>query len=91
MSEVTGVVHRLQGGDSPGYGFAGIIMAWLAKLDPFAVVLDSVLFGGLFRPGGEIRPSGVPRMLQASPVLRDCQRRAAAVSGPGRKEVRGHA
>ena len=39
MSEITGVVHRLQGAISPGYGFTGIIIAWLAKLNPFAVVL----------------------------------------------------
>jgi ABC-type uncharacterized transport system permease subunit len=64
MSEVTGVVHRLQGAISPGYGFTGIIIAWLAKLNPFAVVLVSVLFGGLIQAGREIQPSGVPRMLQ---------------------------
>ena len=34
MSEITGVVHRLQGSISPGYGFTGIIIAWLAKLNP---------------------------------------------------------
>jgi len=64
MSEVTGVVHRLQGAISPGYGFTGIIIAWLAKLNPFAVVLVSILFGGLIQAGREIQPSGVPRMLQ---------------------------
>jgi ABC-type uncharacterized transport system permease subunit len=64
MSEVSGVVHRLQGAISPGYGFTGIIIAWLAKLNPFAVVLVSVLFGGLIQAGREIQPSGVPRMLQ---------------------------
>jgi len=64
MAEVTGVVHRLQGAISPGYGFTGIIIAWLAKLNPFAVVLVSVLFGGLIQAGREIQPSGVPRMLQ---------------------------
>jgi simple sugar transport system permease protein len=64
MSEISGVVHRLQGAISPGYGFTGIIIAWLAKLNPFAVVLVSVLFGGLILAGREIQPSGVPRMLQ---------------------------
>jgi general nucleoside transport system permease protein len=64
MSEITGVVHRLQGAISPGYGFTGIIIAWLAKLNPFAVVLVSILFGGLIQAGREIQPSGVPRMLQ---------------------------
>ena len=62
--EITGVVHRLQGAISPGYGFTGIIIAWLAKLNPFAVVLVSVLFGALLLAGREIQPSGVPRMIQ---------------------------
>lgn len=65
MSEVTGVVHRLQ--TSPiaaGYGFTGIIVAWLAKLNPLVVILVSVLFGGLILAGREIQPSGVPKMIQ---------------------------
>ena len=34
MAEISGVVHRLQEKISPGYGFSGIIVAWLAKLEP---------------------------------------------------------
>jgi simple sugar transport system permease protein len=64
MSEITGVVHRLQSAISPGYGFTGIIIAWLAKLNPFAVILVSVLFGALILAGREIQPSGVPKMIQ---------------------------
>ncbi len=64
MSEITGVVHRLQGSISPGYGFTGIIIAWLAKLNPFAVVLVSVFFGALILAGREIQPSGIPKMIQ---------------------------
>lgn len=64
MSEISGVVHRLQDAISPGYGFSGIIIAWLAKLNPFAVILVSILFGALLLAGREIQPSGVPRMLQ---------------------------
>ena len=64
MSEITGVVHRLQGAISSNYGFTGIIIAWLAKLNPFAVIVVSILFGGLIQAGREIQPSGVPRMLQ---------------------------
>jgi simple sugar transport system permease protein len=65
MSEVAGVVHRLQ--TSPiaaGYGFTGIIVAWLAKLNPFGVVLVSILFGALILAGREIQPSGLPKMIQ---------------------------
>jgi simple sugar transport system permease protein len=58
------VVHRLQGAISPGYGFTGIIIAWLAKLNPLIVVPVSVLFGALILAGREIQPSGIPMMLQ---------------------------
>lgn len=64
MSEITGVVHRLQAAISPGYGFTGIIVAWLAKLNPFAVVVVSILFGALILAGREIQPSGIPKMIQ---------------------------
>ena len=64
MSEITGVVHRLQGAISPGYGFSAIIVAWLAKLNPLAVIPVSVLFGALIQAGREIQPSGVPKMIQ---------------------------
>jgi ABC-type uncharacterized transport system permease subunit len=65
MSEVAGVVHRLQ--TSPlaaGYGFTGIIVAWLAKLNPIVIILVSVLFGALILAGREIQPSGIPKMIQ---------------------------
>ena len=64
MSEITGVVHRLQTAISPGYGFTGIIIAWLAKLNPFGVVIVSIFFGALILAGREIQPSGVPKMIQ---------------------------
>lgn len=64
MAEITGVVHRLQGAISPGYGFTGIIIAWLAKLNPLLVVPISVLFGGLILAGREIQPSGVSMLIQ---------------------------
>ena len=65
MGEVAGVVHRLQ--TSPlaaGYGFTGIIVAWLAKLNPIVIILVSVLFGALILAGREIQPSGIPKMIQ---------------------------
>jgi simple sugar transport system permease protein len=64
MSEISGVVHRLQAAISPGYGFSGIIIAWLAKLNPIVVVPVSVLFGALLLAGREIQPAGVPRLIQ---------------------------
>jgi len=64
MSEISGVVPRLQGSISPGYGFTGIIIAWLARLNPYAVVIVSILFGSLLLAGREIQPSGIPKMMQ---------------------------
>jgi simple sugar transport system permease protein len=65
MSEVAGVVHRLQTAPiAAGYGFTGIIVAWLAKLNPFAIVIVSVLFGALILAGREIQPAGIPKMIQ---------------------------
>ena len=65
MSEVTGVVHRLQTAPlAAGYGFTGIIVAWLAKLNPIVIIFVSILFGALILAGREIQPSGVPKMIQ---------------------------
>ncbi|MEM9774599.1 MAG: ABC transporter permease, partial [Chloroflexota bacterium] len=64
MVEVTGVVHRLQQQISPDYGFTGIIVAWLAKLNPVAVILVSILFGALIIASREIQPAGISSMLQ---------------------------
>jgi simple sugar transport system permease protein len=66
MSEVSGVVHRLQERISTNYGFSGVIVAWLAKLHPFAVVLVSILFGALIVAGREIQPSGLSFMIQGT-------------------------
>jgi general nucleoside transport system permease protein len=64
MSEVGGVVHRLQDHISPGYGFTAIIIAYLARFGPWRVVVASILFGALILAGREIQPSGVPAMIQ---------------------------
>ncbi len=64
MAEISGVVHRLQERISPGYGFTGIIVAWLAKLNPFAIILVAILFGALIVAGREIQPSGLAQLLQ---------------------------
>lgn len=64
MSEVSGVVHRLQDRISPGYGFTAIIIAWLAKLNPWAVIPVAIIFGGLLIGSREIQPSGLARLIQ---------------------------
>ncbi|MBW5448536.1 ABC transporter permease [Cohnella sp. CFH 77786] len=70
MSEVSGVAHRLMYGISPGYGYTAIIVAWLAKLNPFGIILSSFLFGGLIVGGYSVQtiglPSSVSLMLQGA-------------------------
>jgi simple sugar transport system permease protein len=69
MSEVAGVVHRLSDRFSPGYGFTAVIIAWLAKLEPLAVVPVALLLGGLLVGGKAIQPAGIPEMLQGVLLL----------------------
>lgn len=64
MTEVSGSVHRLQDGFSPGYGFTGVIIAYLARFNPFGVIVASIAFGGLILAGREIQPAGIPSMIQ---------------------------
>ncbi len=64
MSEVTGSVHRLQDGISSGYGFTGVIIAYLARFNPFGVVVAAILFGALILAGRQIQPAGIPAMIQ---------------------------
>jgi len=60
MTEVSGITGRLQPGLSPGYGYTAIIVAWLSKLNPFAIILVAVLFGGLQVGGYLVQTVGVP-------------------------------
>jgi simple sugar transport system permease protein len=64
MSEVAGVIHRLQPSISPGYGFTAIIVAYIAKLNPYGVVVAGIAFGALILAGREIQPAGIPAMIQ---------------------------
>jgi simple sugar transport system permease protein len=71
MSEVAGIAHQLQRNMSPGYGYTGIIVAWLAKLNPWAVVLVAFLFAGLLVGGDQLQittglPSAIAPMLQGT-------------------------
>ena len=63
-TEISGVVKRFQGSISDGYGYTGIIIAWLAKLNPLLTIPVSLFFGGLIIAGREIQPSGIPTMIQ---------------------------
>jgi simple sugar transport system permease protein len=60
MAEVSGVAHKLMYGISPGYGYTAIIVAWIARLNPFGIVISSVLFGGLIAGGYGVQSLGLP-------------------------------
>lgn len=60
MAEVSAITQRMQPGISPGYGYTAIIVAWLAKLNPFAIIFVSVLLGALQVGGYSVQSSGVP-------------------------------
>ncbi len=68
-SEVTGRSHRLQNGLSVGYGYTAIIVAWMAQLNPGAVLFVAVLMAALLTGGDQVQvtiglPSAVALVLQ---------------------------
>ena len=67
--EVTGIAHRLQQGLSIGYGYTAIIVAWMAQLNPLAVILVSLLMAALLVGGDQVQimmhlPAAVGLVLQ---------------------------
>jgi simple sugar transport system permease protein len=71
MAEVAGISHRLQQGLAVGYGFTAIIVAWLAKLNPWAVIVVAVLLAALLVGGDQIQismglPASVALVLQGA-------------------------
>ena len=63
MGEVAGIHHYLSypASISSGYGFTAIIVAWLAKLNPFFVILSGLFFAGILVGGDAIQISlGLP-------------------------------
>lgn len=55
FSQVSGVAHRLQQGIVVGDGYTAIIIAWLARLNPFGVLLVALLMAALFVGGDQIQ------------------------------------
>ncbi|MBL8968702.1 MAG: ABC transporter permease [Spirochaetaceae bacterium] len=53
--EVTGISHRLQQGLSIGYGYTAIIVAWMAQLNPLAIVPVALLMAGLLVGGDQVQ------------------------------------
>ncbi len=60
MSEVSGVSGRLIRNISDNFGYSAIIIAWLARLNPFMIIVVSFLFGGLLSSGTIIQMAGLP-------------------------------
>ncbi|MFV2051005.1 ABC transporter permease, partial [Metabacillus sp. YM-086] len=60
MIEVSGVAGRLMYGISPGYGYTAIIVAWLARLNPWAMIVSSIFIGGLIVGGYSVQTIGLP-------------------------------
>ena len=58
--EVAGVHHRLRLDISTGYGYTGIIVALLGRLNPFGTVLAAILFGALVNGSTSMQLVGVP-------------------------------
>jgi simple sugar transport system permease protein len=63
MNEVA-ALRILTGRFQHGYGFTGVIVAWLSRLNPLAAILVSFLFGGLVVGTKLIQPQGISSMLQ---------------------------
>jgi general nucleoside transport system permease protein len=74
MSEVAGISLRLQRGLAVGTGFTGIIVAWLARLNPWGVLLVAFLLAALYVGGEQIQmtmglPASVAPVLQGAILL----------------------
>lgn len=59
IGEVAGIHHHLSYPESisSGYGYTAIIVAWLAKLNPFYVFISSLFFAGIMVGGDAIQLS----------------------------------
>ena len=59
MVEAAGLTHRLQPIMSLNYGYTAIIIAWLCRLHPGAILVVAFLFGGLLVGGHSIQAVGL--------------------------------
>ena len=71
VCEVTGISRRLQQGLSIGYGYTAIIVAWLAQLNPIAILFVSVLIAALLVGGDQVQitmhvPSAISLALEGA-------------------------
>ena len=67
--EVAGAQHRLRQGLSPGYGFTGIVVSFLANNNPILIIPVAFLFAGMIVGGNTLQitmklPSGIIEVFQ---------------------------
>jgi ABC-type uncharacterized transport system permease subunit len=60
MSEVSGMLHRIQPSISANYGYLGVIVAALGGFSPFGVLVAAILFATLQVGGFALQTLGVP-------------------------------
>jgi len=70
LSIVSGIIGRLRPRASPGYGYTAIIVAALAGLNPWLIIVASIFFGGLLTAGESLQasmniPKTATQMIQA--------------------------
>ena len=73
FAQVGGIIHRVQADMPNGAGYTGIVIAYLAGLNPLMVVVAAILFGALQISAVAVLISGVPSqiatMIQGSIML----------------------
>lgn len=73
-NEVLGFHYRLFVGLSPGYGFTGIVVALLGRLNPIGVIFSSILFSGLIVGASQMQsvvgvPAAIAGIIQGVVIL----------------------
>ncbi len=63
--EISGISHRLEPDISSGYGFTAVIIAWLAKLSPTAIIIMSVFMAALAVGGKTMGVLQLPSAISA--------------------------
>ena len=63
FTQYTGVTHRIMEGMPNNAGYTGIVIAFLSRLNPLAVVIVSILFAGLQNSTAYVQAMGVSSRL----------------------------
>jgi ABC-type uncharacterized transport system permease subunit len=59
MCEVSGLAHRLETSIAGGYGYTAIIIAWLARLNPWGIIAMSIFMSALLIGGDYAQATGI--------------------------------